>query len=79
MKTVSDVLDLRGFSCPIPVVETRNRVLETQPGESIEVVVETGTSRDNVSRMAHKEGCEVEVSTRETESEEEYILKITKK
>jgi hypothetical protein len=27
----------------------------------LEVWVETGTSRDNVSRMAHKEGWQVEV------------------
>lgn len=76
---MSDILDLRGLSCPIPVVEARKKMKAIQPGESFAVLVETGTSRDNVTRMAHKEGCEVQLSTRETESEEEYILTITRK
>ncbi|MEJ5185634.1 MAG: sulfurtransferase TusA family protein [Candidatus Geothermincolales bacterium] len=70
-----DRLDLRGLSCPLPVVNTKRELKKLARGESLEVVVDTGTSRDNVTRMATKEGCEVEV--RETE-EGHFVLTITR-
>ena len=76
---MADVLDLRGLSCPLPVVETRKKILGSSPGRSFKVLVETGASRDNVIRMAHNESCDVEVATRKTEAEEEYLLTITRK
>ncbi|MCG2795407.1 MAG: sulfurtransferase TusA family protein [Actinomycetia bacterium] len=76
---MADVLDLRGLSCPLPVVETRKKIKGATPGEPFEVLVETGTSRDNVTRMATREGCEVTVTTKETEAEEEYLLTITRR
>jgi hypothetical protein len=39
---------------------TRNAIKAAGEGP-LEVLVETGTSRDNVSRMAHREGWQVEV------------------
>jgi tRNA 2-thiouridine synthesizing protein A len=39
---------------------TRNAMKKSDRG-TLEVLVETGTSRDNVSRMARKEGWQVEV------------------
>jgi hypothetical protein len=39
---------------------TRNTIKKSDQG-TFAVLVETGTSRDNVSRMAHKEGWQVEV------------------
>jgi TusA-related sulfurtransferase len=53
-------IDARGLSCPQPVILTRNAIKDAGK-RSIEVLVETGTSRDNVSRMAHKEGWQVKV------------------
>jgi TusA-related sulfurtransferase len=58
------------------VVETREYLERLSGGESLEVVVDTGTARDNVSRLAAREGCAVEV--RETENGE-FILTITRK
>lgn len=52
-------IDARGLSCPQPVIMTRNAMAAGV--EVLEVLVETGTSRDNVSRMARKEGWRVEV------------------
>ncbi len=69
-------LDCRGLSCPLPVTETRKYLEKLSRGGKLEVIVDTGTARDNVSRLAAREGCEVEVS--ETENEE-FILTITKK
>ena len=58
-------VDARGLSCPQPVILTTKAL---QQGEfPITVIVETGTSRDNVSRVAQKAGCKVVVEEREGE------------
>lgn len=54
------MVDARGLSCPQPVIVTRNAMKKVDEGP-IEVLVETGTSRDNVSRMARKEGWQVDI------------------
>jgi tRNA 2-thiouridine synthesizing protein A len=52
-------VDARGFSCPQPVILAKKAI---QAGKfPIEVLVETVTSRENVRRMAEKEGCQVDV------------------
>ena len=57
---MADVVDARGLSCPQPVVLTRNKMKEMGKG-IFEVVVETGTSRDNISRLAQHEGWLIQV------------------
>jgi tRNA 2-thiouridine synthesizing protein A len=57
MKTV----DARGFSCPEPVIQTQNGLKALPPGEQLEVLVETVTSRENVRRMAESKGWQVAV------------------
>ncbi len=57
---MATTVDARGLSCPQPVIITRNAMKKEGKG-TIEVLVETGTSRDNVSRMARKEGWQVEI------------------
>lgn len=68
-------IDCRGLSCPLPVVEARKAIGRLSGGGSVEVLVDTGTARDNVSRMAAKEGCRVSVS--ET-GNGEFLLTIEK-
>ena len=60
---MSDVrtVDARGLSCPQPVLLARQAMTQMSKG-SIEVLVDSGTSRDNVSRMARKEGWQVTVT-----------------
>ncbi len=53
------VVDARGLSCPEPVIRTRRAIEQGQ--FPIQVLVDTGTSRDNVSRMAKGAGCKVTV------------------
>jgi tRNA 2-thiouridine synthesizing protein A len=65
-------IDARGFSCPQPVILTRNAI---QTGEfPIKVLVETVTSRENVRRAAEKLGCTVQVE----EMGDEFKLTIAK-
>ena len=53
-------IDVRGFSCPIPVVKTK-KAIEENPGQPLTVLVETAVSRENVSRMAQSRGYSVKV------------------
>ena len=69
---MTTTVDARGFSCPQPVIMTRNAI---KAGEfPLEVLVETVTSRENVRRAAEKLGCRVQVE----EMGDEFKLNITK-
>lgn len=66
-------IDVRGLSCPQPVVLTREKIKELGSG-SLEVLVDTGTSRDNISRLARHEGWDIEV----VERGDEFLLRLKK-
>jgi len=53
-------VDVRGFSCPIPVVKTR-KTIEENPKEVIAVLVDDTTAKENVSRLAKSAGYSVEI------------------
>ena len=53
-------VDVRGFSCPIPVVRTK-KAMEQNPREALTVLIETAVSKENVSRLAESQGYSVEV------------------
>jgi len=73
MTTAVDIqtVDGRGLSCPQPVIVSRAALKRAGTGR-VEVMVDTGTSRDIVSRMALKEGWQVEVQ--DTSDEFKLIL-----
>ena len=52
------VVDARGLSCPEPVLLAK-QAIESIASGTVEVLVETTTSRDNVTRMAKHLGCSV--------------------
>jgi len=65
-------VDARGLSCPQPVILARNAI---KAGKfPIEVLVDSVTSRENVTRAAEKLGCTVQVRS----SGEEYKLTLTR-
>jgi len=66
-------IDVRGLSCPLPVVTVRKKLLEIKNGV-LEVLVDTGTSRDNITRMAVNASWKVVVR----EEDGEYLLTISK-
>ena len=51
-------VDARGLSCPQPVLMTLDEI-RTGSDPEIEVLVDTDTSRENVSRTAQSQGCTV--------------------
>ncbi len=55
---MSSVIDARGLSCPQPVILTVGKIRELERGR-IEILVDTDTSRENVTRAARSKGWEV--------------------
>ena len=70
---MNEQVDARGLSCPQPVVATHNKMDQIGKG-TIEVMVDTATSRDNIERMATNQGWQVEIK----EKEDEFLLILTK-
>ena len=65
-------VDVRGFSCPIPVVRTK-KAIEENPKEILTVLVESAVSKENVSRLAQSKG----YSTKVEEVEDGFRLLLT--
>ena len=55
---MSDIVDARGLSCPQPVMLTIEKIKKIKKGE-IAILVDTDTSRENVSRAATSQGWKV--------------------
>jgi len=53
-------IDVRGFSCPMPIVRTK-KAIEGNPSEIVTVLVESAVSRENVSRLAQSRGYSLEI------------------
>jgi tRNA 2-thiouridine synthesizing protein A len=65
-------VDVRGFSCPVPVVQTK-KAMERNPQKVLTVLVETAVSKENVSRLAKNQGYTIKVE----EVSGEYRLTLT--
>lgn len=65
-------VDVRGFSCPLPVVRTK-KAMEAHKKEALSVLVETEVSLENVSRLAENNGYSVKIEP----SGDEYRLTLT--
>jgi tRNA 2-thiouridine synthesizing protein A len=57
-------VDVRGFSCPIPVVKTK-KAMDENPMEPLSVLVESAVSKENVSRLAKSRGYSIAVADAE--------------
>ena len=71
---MSELVDSRGLSCPQPVLMTMEKLKTLNQGELV-VLVDTDTSRENVSRAAASLGWQV----KEVQPEgEEYRITLQK-
>lgn len=70
---MADKIDARGLSCPQPVILTNRKIKEMEKGV-LEILVDTDTSRENVSRLAQQSGWQVEVDR----VDEDYRLVLRK-
>jgi selenium metabolism protein YedF len=73
MEQQSDVLDVRGLTCPQPVILTR-QALERSGQDGITAVADDETARDNIVKMARSLSCGVEVNQRG----DDFYIAITK-
>jgi tRNA 2-thiouridine synthesizing protein A len=65
-------IDVRGLSCPIPVVKTK-KAMDTNPKDVLTVLIETEVSKENVSRLASGRGYTI----KEEKVSGEYRLTLT--
>ena len=63
-------IDVRGFSCPIPVVKTQ-KAMQNNPKDTLTVLLETEVSKENVSRLAESREYSIE---EKIVSGDEYVL-----
>ncbi|MEW5920010.1 MAG: sulfurtransferase-like selenium metabolism protein YedF [Bacillota bacterium] len=63
------IVDCRGLSCPLPVVNTKKALDEMAAGSPADFVltalVDNDTAAENVSRFARSSGCRVELEKKE--------------
>jgi TusA-related sulfurtransferase len=52
---MNKIVDARGLSCPQPVLLALNEIKKTDKGEIV-ILVDTDTSKENVSRAATSQG-----------------------
>jgi tRNA 2-thiouridine synthesizing protein A len=57
-KNMATTVDARGLSCPQPVLMTLDEI-KSGTDQEIIVLVDTETSRENVTRAANSKGCSV--------------------
>ena len=57
-------VDARGFSCPQPVLMTLDEIKKADQGEIL-ILVDTDTSKENVSRAATSQGWQVKEAPEE--------------
>jgi TusA-related sulfurtransferase len=70
---MGDKIDARGLSCPQPVILTNRKMKEMGKGV-FEILVDTNTSRENISRLAQQTGWDVEVK----KTDADYCLVLRK-
>ncbi|GAB6183659.1 sulfurtransferase TusA family protein [Thermodesulfovibrio hydrogeniphilus] len=71
---MAEIVDARGLSCPEPVLLTLEAIKKLGKGE-IEILVDTDTSKENVSRAANSMGWQVVTVEQEGTA---YKIKIKK-
>jgi len=71
---MAEIVDARGLSCPEPVLLTLETIKKLGKGE-IEILVDTDTSKENVSRAAQSMGWQI---TGIAEHERGYKIMIKK-
>ncbi len=71
---MSTIVDARGLSCPQPVLMTVNEIKKLQKGEIV-ILVDTDTSKENVSRAAVSKGWSVKSVETEGTGYRIHILK----
>ncbi len=62
-----EFIDLKGMSCPLPVIETK-KLIESKHIEEVKVALDKGAPRENVTRFLESSGYCVNVESEQAES-----------
>ena len=65
-------LDMRGYSCPIPLLRTRDALATC---DDLTVLVDEPAARENILKYAHSQQCQVDCSS----GSHEWSIHIMKK
>jgi tRNA 2-thiouridine synthesizing protein A len=68
---MANVLDLRGLSCPIPLIKTKAAL---SGADAVQVVVDEPAAKENIIKFAKSQKFRVEYD----EADGEYTITITK-
>ncbi|MBP2635151.1 MAG: preprotein translocase subunit TatB [Firmicutes bacterium] len=68
---MANVLDLRGLSCPIPLIKTKDAL---SGAETVQVVVDEPSAKENIIKFAKSQKFRVEY----VEADGEYTITIAK-
>jgi TusA-related sulfurtransferase len=71
---MTEHIDARGLSCPQPIFKTQEKIWQMKHGV-LEVFVDDGTAKQNVSRTAEREGWNVDIRDL---GDGEFLLTLTK-
>ena len=69
-----DVLDLKGMSCPLPVIQTK-RLVESSDATEVQLSLDQGPPRENVTRFLESRGYCVDI---ESETPDSVVLRATR-
>ncbi|MDP2969984.1 MAG: sulfurtransferase TusA family protein [Deltaproteobacteria bacterium] len=58
---MSQIIEARGLSCPQPVIMTNKKLKELGKG-LLEVLVDTETAKENITRLAQQSGWQLDVN-----------------
>lgn len=68
---MANVLDLRGLSCPIPLIKTKDALSQAT---TVKVVIDEPSAKENIIKFAKSQNFQVEC----TEAGGEYTINISK-
>ena len=54
-----ETLDVRGLTCPRPLVETRKKLKRMDSGKTLEIIGDHGPSKKEVPEMMEEQGHEI--------------------
>jgi selenium metabolism protein YedF len=61
------ILDCRGLRCPQPLLQTKERYQQLEPGTALRVIVGSDNARNDVARFGEDQGARVTVSEQDGE------------
>ena len=68
------IVDARGMVCPKPLIMTKTALMELAPGQSVTILIDNETSKQNVERFLQDNGA----ASSATEENGVYTLTVTK-